>query len=176
VDIDDEDLIARSRAGDRLALQRLITRHRPQLLAFCARFRDDPDDRQELGQLVMIRVWRGINRFDGRSSLSTWLYQIVRNAAASEYARQSRLPLPLDLTARDHAPAVVPTPEDVVVARDEIRRALAEAAPPFRMAVQLVDVWGCPHAEAAALCGVGEATIRTRLWRGRSAARAALAA
>ncbi|MGE0170970.1 RNA polymerase sigma factor [Nocardioides sp.] len=172
-----EDLLRRSRQGDLRALHRLIDAHRTQLRAFCARFRDDPDDRQELAQLVMIRVWRGIGGFDGRSSFSTWLFQIVRNTAASEHTRLARVPQPVDLHTDGGAllvPAAGPSLEDVVVLRDEIDRALVEVAPPFRRVLELVDVWGCPQAEVAALCAVAEPTVRTRLWRGRRALREAL--
>lgn len=160
-----------------LDVARLLDDHRPQLHAFCARFHDDPHDRDELAQLVMIRVWRGFSRFDGRSAFSTWLFQIVRNTAATEYGRRARRPLPMDLTGDVAIPSGRrgddPT-EDAVVLRDTLDRAMGTLDERFRLAVELVDVWGCAQAEAAELCGVPEATVRTRLWRGRRALRSTL--
>jgi len=157
-------------------LATLIRDHEPQLHAFCARFHDDPHDRDELAQLVMIRVWRGLAGFDGRSSFSTWLFQIVRNTAATEYARRARRPLPVEVAvdAEPVGPAAGLAVEDVVVLRDAIDRGLRALDDRFRDTVERVDVWGCAPAEAAALAGIAEATVRTRLYRGRRTLRAAL--
>ena len=173
-----DELVLRSRQGDTTAIAQLIGAHRSQLAAFCAHFREDPHDRDELAQLVMIRVWRGVRRFDGRSSFTTWLFQIVRNTAATEYGRRARTPVPVDASREDVVPFAAPArqaPDDEVVLRDSLDRALGTLGDRFRTAVELVDVWGCPQSEVAALCGIGEATVRTRLWRGRQAVRAALA-
>lgn len=160
-----------------LDVTRLIDEHRPQLYAFCAQFRDDPHDRDELAQLVMIRAWRG--RFDGRSSFTTWLFQIVRRTAATEYGRKLRYPVPMEMEQDGIRPlgsGGAAAVEDTVAFRDEFRTALTELDARFRRAVELVDLWGYSHAEAAELCGVPEATIRTRLFRGRRALRARLTA
>ena len=159
-----------------LDLAEIIRDHQPQLHAFCARFHDDPHDRDELAQLVMIRVWRGLAGFDGRSSFSTWLFQIVRNTAVTEYARRARRPLPVEVDADAEplaAPAGMPV-EDVVVLRDTMDRALATLDNRFRDTVVRVDLWGCTPDEAATLAGIAEATVRTRLFRGRRSLRAAL--
>lgn len=154
----------------------LIRHHQPQLHAFCARFHDDPHEREELAQLVMIRVWRGLSGFDGRSSFSTWLFQIVRNTAVTEYARRARRPTPVDVgaDAEPLGPAADVSVEDAVVLRDTVARAMEALDARFRDTVERVDVWGCTPTEAATLAGIAEATVRTRLFRGRRTLRAAL--
>jgi RNA polymerase sigma-70 factor (ECF subfamily) len=155
----------------------LIRMHQPQLRAFCAGFRDDPHDRDELAQLVMIRVWRGLAGFDGRASFSTWLYQIVRNTAMTEYARSARRPVPVEVAAECEpvGPARMLSLEDRVAERDALHRAMRALDDRFRDAVARVDLFGCSTAEAAALAGIAEPTVRTRLFRGRRHLRAVLA-
>ncbi len=170
-------LVRTSQNGDPVALRGLIETHRPLITAFCAHYHRDYHDRQELVQLVMIRIWKGIGGFDSRSSFSTWLYQIVRNTAITEYQRRGRLPAPVDVhSGEDPFPTADahPSVEDVVVARDELRRALDTVRDPYRTIVTLVDVWGYAHPEVADMYGLAEPTVRTRLWRGRRAMRAAL--
>ena len=148
-------------------LSRLIALHRVQLNAFCSRFCDDPHDRDELAQLVMIRVWNGFDGFDRRATFTTWLFQIVRNTAISEYAAPGRRPLPVDTVGQEGALLWRCSPvsiEDAVVLRDDVVRALDGIDERFRRTVELVDRWGCTTSEVAALTGVAEATVRTRLF------------
>lgn len=156
---------------------RLIELHRPQLLAFCAGFHDDPHERDELAQLVMIRVWKGLPGFDRRSTFTTWLFQVVRNTALSEYRRRARRPVPVD-TVGDASVQVCWSGgaafEDGVAARDSIVRAMARLDERYRVAVELVDGWGCSPTEASLITGVLEGTVRTRLHRGRRALRVEL--
>lgn len=155
----------------------LLRERRGQVEAFCAGFTRDHDERDDLAQLVMIRIWRGYSRFDGRSTLSTWLYQVVRNTAATEYRRRASRPVPVEMTPTSaFGSAIVSGPEDGVVDRDLIERALRTVNEPFRHAVELVDGWGCSPSEVAVLSGVPETTVRTRLHRGRRSARHALVA
>ncbi|MGH3992584.1 MAG: RNA polymerase sigma factor, partial [Pseudonocardiaceae bacterium] len=96
----------------------------------------------------------------------------------TEYGRRSRLPVPVDLNRDDAVPFGIlagTCVEDAVVLRDSLGQAFGMLDDRFRTAVELVDVWGCPQAEAAELCGVPEATVRTRLWRARRSLRSTLA-
>jgi len=155
-----------------------LEKHQGVLEAYCGLFCRDPHDRDELAQLVRIRVWRGYATFDRRAAFSTWLYRIVRNTAATEYARRARLAVPIDLGDGGEHLAAAPGdgPEDVVVRRDELDRALQRVDERFGRSVVLVDLWGCGQAEVARITGVAPATARTRLFRGRRQLRRALAA
>jgi RNA polymerase sigma-70 factor (ECF subfamily) len=162
--VDGPELVALARAGDRAACDRLLGLYREQLSAFCALAVQGHHERDELLQLVMIRVWRGLPGFDGRSSLSTWLYRIVRNTAASEFDRQARRPVPFDPTRLP--PLVAPGDlAETVALNDTFDRAAATPRPPFRLVTELVDRLGFSPADVAHLCGVPEVTVRTRLWR-----------
>jgi RNA polymerase sigma-70 factor (ECF subfamily) len=164
--MNERELVAYACSGNTEACDRLLGLYRDQLAAFCAVATRDHHDRDELLQLVMIRVWRGLPGFDGRSALSTWLYRIVRNTAVSEFERKARHPVPIDPL---EAPTFV-APGDVeerVVLHDSLERAAAGLRPPFRAVSELVDHLGFSPADVARLCDIPEVTVRTRLWRAR---------
>lgn len=126
-------------------------------------------------QEVMINAWHRIGQFDGRSSVLTWLYRIMANAAVDEYRRRGRAAVPVGGLI-DDASAMQDSPEGAVVEEFQLRWALALLPPKYRLVSLLADHLGYPYAEIAEICGVPQATVRTRLRRARQALRIALAA
>ncbi|WFE29287.1 RNA polymerase sigma factor [Solwaraspora sp. WMMD791] len=173
-DVTDEALISRSAEGDGSAFDTLISRYRPDMVAFCQRYFHDQHDRDDLLQESMIKAWRRIGQFDNRSSVRTWLYRIVANAAIDEYRRQARAATPFD-PQTDRSGSDV-SPEQAIVDRAHLNWAITGLPAPYRTVSVLADKLGYPYAEIAQLCGIPEATVRSRLWRARRALRAALGA
>jgi RNA polymerase sigma-70 factor, ECF subfamily len=83
-----EGLIDAARAGDRVALNRLLAHARPRLLAVAQRMLRDRDDAEDVVQEALVKVCRHLTRFEGRSAFSTWLHRIVVNAALDRMRRQ----------------------------------------------------------------------------------------
>lgn len=75
---------------NRKSFQKLVEQHRGELLAHCYRFTGSLHDAEDLVQETFLRAWRGIDKFEGRSSLRTWLYQIATNACLNAVERQTR--------------------------------------------------------------------------------------
>ena len=88
----------RARRGDHDAFDALIEPLRDQLLAHCYRMLGSIHDADDALQETMLRAWKGLPRFDGRSELSTWLYRIATNASFDAISRNARRVLPVDLT------------------------------------------------------------------------------
>jgi len=87
----DEELVRRCRAEvpyGTSAFEILVRRYEPSVLRTCWHYLRDPAEAQEASQDVFIRVFRGLQRFEGRSSLRTWLFRIVRNVCVTR--RMSR--------------------------------------------------------------------------------------
>ena len=89
-------LLAEARGGDQGAFRRLVEPHRAALHAHCYRMLGSFHDAEDALQDCLLRAWRGLPRFDGRSSLRTWLHRIATNTCLNALARRPMRVLPLD--------------------------------------------------------------------------------
>lgn len=103
---DEADLLARARAGDPAAFDRLAARHRRELRAHCYRMLGSPHDADDALQESLLAAWRGLAAFEGRSSLRTWLYQVTTHACLRFIAQR-----PKRMLSPDHGPAFEQTAE-----------------------------------------------------------------
>jgi RNA polymerase sigma-70 factor, ECF subfamily len=95
---DDEGLgLARARAGDDAAFARLVEPLRRELHAHCYRMLGSTHDAEDALQDALVRAWRGLARFEGRSSLRAWLYTVTTNTCLDAVASRGRRALPVDL-------------------------------------------------------------------------------
>lgn len=139
-----------------------------------------PADAEDLVQDTLLRAWRSVDTFDGQHPRA-WLLTIMRNAHLNRHRR--RRPALLDdpdAAAERHPGAAndLPSAEDVVVDRsfDAAVEAAVSALPEaFREVLFLVDVHQLSYAAAAAVVGVPEGTVVSRLHRARKRVRASLA-
>jgi RNA polymerase sigma-70 factor, ECF subfamily len=90
-------LLAAARAGDRDAFGRLVESQRHSLLLHCYRFLGSLEDAEDLVQETLLRAWRRLDRFEGRSSFRHWLYRIATHACLDARDSRSRRMLPHDL-------------------------------------------------------------------------------
>src|SRR3954471_10186713 len=89
-------LLEAARGGDETAFRELIEAHRTELHAHCYRMLGSVQDAEDALQDAMLRAWRFLPRFDGRSSVRTWLYKIATNTALDAINRRPKRTLPLD--------------------------------------------------------------------------------
>jgi RNA polymerase sigma-70 factor, ECF subfamily len=101
----EQELLVRARAGDEEAFRRIVEDHRSALLAHCYRMLGSLHDAEDAFQDTLIRAWRGLSGFGGRSSLSTWLYRIATNACLDMIARRPKRQLPIDYGPESDASA-----------------------------------------------------------------------
>lgn len=165
MDTRDEDLVRRAQGGDRGALDTLLRRHYDTIRAVVHRIVINSHDAEDATQMALIAIARGIKAFDGRSSLTTWMYRIATNAAIDEVRRIRRRPLPTDddialnKSTTDSAEAAI-TQMTVV-------RALRELPDEFRTALVLRHVADLEYEDIAAIQNVPVGTVRSRLSRAR---------
>ncbi len=168
---DDHALVDAAQHGDRRALDTLLRRHYDRVHAVCRRIAGGTRDADDATQEAMIRIVRGLPRFDGRSAFSTWAYRIATNAALDELRRRRRRPA-LHVVEDEGQPpeAVDPRAEREVTAigdRMAIEAALEDLPEDFRVAVVLRDVADLDYAEIAAVLDVPVGTVKSRIARGR---------
>jgi RNA polymerase sigma-70 factor (TIGR02960 family) len=169
--------------------------YRRELLAHCYRMMGSVHDAEDLVQDTYLRAWRAADRFEGRSSLRTWLYRIATNACLTAIESRGRRPLPSGLGAPSDDPErpVVEAPEvpwlepvpdtmfrgeqpsdpaAVVVSRSSMRLALVAALqhlPPRQRAVLLLrEVLKWRAAEVAELLDTSTASVNSALQRARA--------
>ena len=117
---DGRDWIADARGGDPEAFRQLVEPHTRGLYRVCHRILGDPGLAEDAVQEALINAYRGINRFDERSSFSTWLYRVAVNAALSVRRSHQALASTYDDVSDnglDHVPDRGPQPIDVAGAR-----------------------------------------------------------
>jgi RNA polymerase sigma-70 factor, ECF subfamily len=185
------------RAGtpaDRPEFTRSTEPFRRELLAHCYQMLGSVDEAEDLVQETYLRAWRSFRRFEGRSSLRTWLYQIASNACLTALQQRSRRPLPSGLGAPDEDSGAPPAtagsdvawlqpipdalvradrddPAAMAVSRESLRLALIASfqyLPPRQRAVLLLrDVLAFPAAEVAEILGTTTAAVKSALQRAR---------
>jgi len=162
-----EALARAAAAGDKAALNALLSAVRPEVLRVCARFLPYREDAEEACQDTLLAVARGIGQFEGRSAFRTWLHRLAANRARSTYqvlrrrfvAEAAGVPLP-DRPDPQRTSVVAGTRLDLLDALDGLSPEYAEAA-------TLRDVLGLSYGEIAALLDVPEGTVKSRIHEAR---------
>lgn len=193
-------LIAALRAGDESAFTALVDLHTPTMLRVARGYVSTHELAEEVVQETWIAVLRGIDRFEGRSALRTWLFTIMVNIAKARGLKERRHADLQVLAAsggtvdparfreagdrwpghwKEHeAPAPFPdTPEGSVLGEELMtvaRRELDKLPPRQREVVMMRDVLGLESAEVCDLLEISAANQRVLLHRGRAAVRQAL--
>jgi RNA polymerase sigma-70 factor, ECF subfamily len=165
-DASDAELVSAHVGGDPDAFALLVRRHRNRLWAVALRTLGDPEDAADALQEALISAFRNAASFRGEAAVTTWMHRIVVNACLDRIRRRKVRPA-VPLEDRD-----VPQPRDdhaVTELQLDVRAALARLPDSQRLALVLVDMEDLPVAEAAALLGVPQGTVKSRCARGRMA-------
>jgi RNA polymerase sigma-70 factor, ECF subfamily len=203
VPADDEQLVAALRRGDAQAFGALVDRHSPAMLRVALAHVPSRAAAEEAVQETWIAVLRGIDRFEGRAQLKTWLFRILTNIAIRTGMRERRS-VPFSALAdaesgggepvvdrerflpADHErwpghwalpPARWPTPEEGLLAgetRAVIAAAIAALPPAQRTVISLRDVEGWSSEEVGEALEITPGNQRVLLHRARSRVRAAI--
>jgi RNA polymerase sigma-70 factor, ECF subfamily len=199
---DDSELVAGLRAGDERAIAALVDRHSAAMLRVAQAYVPSRAVAEEVVQETWIAVMRGIDGFEGRSSLKTWIFRILTNAALRGGSRERRsVPFaalaaaedtdapPVDperfLPADHHlfpghwliAPAPWPTPEEGLLSgetRAVIVAAIDELPKAQRTVIALRDVEGWSSDEVSEALDISPGNQRVLLHRARARVRAAI--
>jgi RNA polymerase sigma-70 factor (ECF subfamily) len=164
----DELLIKQIADGDQLAMRTLFGRHRVALYRWLLRLVGDETLAEDLLSDVFLDVWRKAASFEARSSVSTWLLAIARYKALSARRRRTEAELDDELASTLVDPA--DDPELMLQNKNQaeaLRRSLARLSPEHAEVIDLVYYHGKSIAEVAKIVGVGEATVKTRMFYAR---------
>ncbi|MFL5893708.1 MAG: RNA polymerase sigma factor [Thermoleophilaceae bacterium] len=196
----DAELVEAIKRGDEGAFAAMVDAYSPALLRMARMFVRDRAVAEEVVQDTWLAVLRGIDRFEGRSSLRTWIIRILMNTAKTRARREARS-IPFSAAVRadeptvdpdrflgpDHkwpggwwlGPADWPTPEDELLSgetREVIEDAIEQLPAAQRSVITLRDIDGFPPDEVAEALGISDGNQRVLLHRARAKVRAALEA
>jgi RNA polymerase sigma-70 factor (ECF subfamily) len=90
------ELLETAKEGNEEAYRRLVEPHRSELHAHCYRMLGSVQDAEDALQEALVRAWRGLDKFEGRSSLRSWLYRIATNTSLDAIERRPKRVLPID--------------------------------------------------------------------------------
>jgi len=188
-------LVAALRAGDQEAFRKLIEMYHAMLVRVARMYVSNQATAEDVAAETWLAVLEGIDRFEGRSSLKTWLFRILTNRAKTRGIREGRS-LPFSALEPDEpavdadrfhgadhnwpghwAAAPAGFPEERLLAaetRDVIERTIAALPPTQRAVISLRDVEGWSAEEVCNALTLTETNQRVLLHRARSAVRAAL--
>ncbi len=191
-DSDETLFLARLRVGDEGAFRQLLERHHSALLRLARTFIKDSASAEEVVQETWLAVLEGLDGFEGRSALKSWIFGILANKARTRAVRDGRMVLFSDMTSGDEGDeaAVDPsrfkasgywnepprpwddfTPERLLSNAEmlqHIKYALEGLPEAQRAVVVIRDMEGCSAEEACNILGVSETNQRVLLHRGRS--------
>jgi RNA polymerase sigma-70 factor, ECF subfamily len=192
--LDETTYLNAARGGDQEAFAQLIDPYRKQLLVHCYRILGSFDDAEDMLQETLVRIWKRLDSFEGRSSLRAWLYKIATNASLDALDSRRLRGLPKELYARGDPSRELPPPSQEVnwveplpdewidgqpdiypEARYEVRESITLAfiaalqkLPGRQRAVLLLcDVMGWSSSEAAEILDMTTAAVNSALQRAR---------
>jgi RNA polymerase sigma-70 factor (ECF subfamily) len=164
----DEVLIGRIANGDRLAMQVLYARHHVRVFRFVVRLVRNESTAEDLISEVFLDIWRQAGRFEGRSSVSTWMLAIARFKALSALRRR-----PNEELDEDSHVAIEDGSDDPQVALEKkdksalIRKCLEGLSAQHREIIDLVYYHDKSVEEVAQVVGIPENTVKTRMFYAR---------
>jgi RNA polymerase sigma factor (sigma-70 family) len=162
-----------ARAGDRLALERVVRAVQDDVFRLAMRMTGCPEDARDACQEILIKVVTRLDSFRGEASVRTWAYRIaVRHLLDRKKSRVEELSMSFERFGADllDGLAVPESPDPVMIEEVKLGCTLAMLTcldREHRLAYVLGDVFDLPHGDAAELCAITEEAYRQRLSRAR---------
>lgn len=178
--IKEQDLsfLSALQSGDREAFAKLVDLYSSQIYRLALKMLNDPADAEDVLQETFIKAFRSITSFEGRSSLSTWLYRIAVNEALMLIRKQKPQVQLTDEKDDENENGETPVqivdwcclPERELMStesKQHLNQAISELSETLRIVFILRDIEGLSIRETAETIGISETNVKTRLLRAR---------
>ncbi|WP_423926164.1 RNA polymerase sigma factor [Candidatus Palauibacter sp.] len=170
--MEERDLIASAKAGERWAMGELYQLHAHRVYTVIRRLVGDDHLAEDLSQEAWIRAFEKLHLFRGDAALGTWLYRLATNVALNRLRRSARR-RPVEAAAE--LPRVSRAQDDVIVTRRVLSQALDQLPPGYRKVLVLHDVEGWTHRDIAESLGCSPGTSKSQLHKARARMRQLIA-
>ena len=172
---EEQALVQRARQGDEGAFAALVEQNQGRIYHLALRMTGNPDDAAELCQEAFLNAWKGLGKFQGESSFSTWLYRLTSNACVDLLRREGRHrgaagPSLNDEESDLHLPDDAPGPQEQAERRElreQIETALQALTPEHRQVLVLREMHQLSYDEIAQVLKLDVGTVKSRINRGR---------
>jgi RNA polymerase sigma-70 factor, ECF subfamily len=172
VEVDDRELVLTIRAGDASAFEQLVRRKTSKVYALCYRIIGNPEDAKDIAQLVFIKLWENLAKYDPKYAFDTWLYRMVTNVGIDFIrSRQSR-----DNAVNSNLRLVktsIDAEQTMVVQRREIEAVFNDVSsvlsPKQKTIFVMKEMEDLSSADIAKVLGCRESTVRNHLFNARKA-------
>ena len=167
---DDRELVQTIRQGDDRAFELLVRRKTSKVYGLCCRIIGNAEDAKDISQLVFIKLWENLEKYDQRYAFDTWLYRMVTNVAIdfmrNKQSRDNAVNSTLRLvkTAADAEQSVVVQRKEVENVFEEVSSVLSPKQKTVFVMNQIDDL---PSSEIATILGCRESTVRNHLFNAR---------
>jgi len=166
------------RAGDKAEFARVVEAYSGVIYRLAIKMLENPQDAEDVLQETFIKAYRNLPRFDGRSSLSTWLYRIATNEALMLIRRRKHVFIPIDEPSDADDQEQMPVqivdwcclPEPELMSGEALAymdQAVDKLPHRLRVVFLLRDIEGLSTQETAEVLDLSEAAVKTRLSRAR---------
>jgi len=181
---EEASIIAELKSGSEEAYTWLITHYHQPIYSLVYRILNDPADAADTTQEVFLKVFRGMKRFNGESSLKTWLYRIAIHEASNQRrwwfrhkSKETSMEVQEDesghsfgicnmLVDKGESPFEQVAHEEI---RARVEKELQQVSEPYRTTLVLRDIEGLSYEEIAEVLQISLGTVKSRLIRGREA-------
>lgn len=170
----DYELIKSFQSGNLQVFEELIKPHEKKIYNIALRLVKNEEDAYDLAQESLLKIYKGLNKFEYKSNFSTWIYRITYNTSIDYLRKNSEWSLSLDeefeggvkLELED----TLPTPEamfEMKITRELIREAVNKLEDTQRTVVVLREIEGLSYEEIAEVTELNIGTVKSRINRGR---------
>lgn len=167
MELSDELLVARAQKDDPTAFRQLVDKHKTKIYYTAFRLAGNHSDADDLSQETFIRAYRGLGKFKGQSSFSTWLYRILVNCCMDLWRRRKQrgadLQLNEDILIEDRNQGGTRDAAELSELQGAVAEAIKSLPPKHRMALVLHEFDNMTHEDIARAMGCSVGTARSRL-------------
>jgi RNA polymerase sigma-70 factor (ECF subfamily) len=174
-EVDDRALAIRARSGDAIAFETLVLRKTPIVVSVARRIIGDAEEARDVAQLVFLRVWDSLSRYDEKYSFNTWLYRIATNLSidflranrSRERAHGATLHLVRGREAALEEEATLALESSQIA--ELFQKVSSDLSEKQKAAFVLREIEGLESKDVAEILGCGESTVRNHLFNARKA-------